>query len=77
MPLIATTAPALSESTAAASASSPSDCNDPVGSRHVRRGPHRGQAFGCAWNRRSAGSSYSAWQEGHIVNPAMVVAGRS
>ena len=42
-----------------------------------RRGPHAGQALGWAWNRRSAGSSYSAWHRAHIVNPAMVVAGRS
>ena len=40
-------------------------------------GPQTGQALGWAWKRRSAGSSYSAWQAAHIVNPAIVVAGRS
>ena len=40
-------------------------------------GPHRGQAFGWAWNRRSAGSSYSARQSGHISNSAIVVSCRS
>ena len=28
------------------------------------RGPQSGQALGCAWKRRSVGSSYSAWQAG-------------
>ena len=46
-------------------------------SRQASCGPHVGQALGWAWKRRSAGSSYSAWQAGHIVNPAIVVAGRS
>ena len=41
------------------------------------RGPQTGQAFGCAWKRRSAGSSYSARQAAHIVKPAMVVRARS
>ena len=40
-------------------------------------GPHAGQAFGCAWKRRSPGSSYSRAQSEHIVNPAIVVSGRS
>ena len=30
----------------------------------ARAGPHAGQALGCAWKRRSDGSSYSAWQAG-------------
>ena len=30
-------------------------------------GPQRGQAIGWAWNRRSAGLSYSARQSGHIA----------
>jgi hypothetical protein len=33
--------------------------------------------MGWAWKRRSAGSSYSARQAGHIGNAAIVVAGRS
>ena len=40
-------------------------------------GPHSGHAFGWAWKRRSAGSSYSARQAAHISNPAIVVSGRS
>ena len=53
-----------------------------VGDRARRRactargcGPHAGQAFGCAWKRRSRGSSYSRWHAGHIANGAIVVAG--
>ena len=49
----------------------------PSGSRQASCGPHAGQALGWAWNRRSAGSSYSAWHAAHIVKPAIVVAGRS
>ncbi len=41
------------------------------------RGPHTGHAFGCAWKRRSSGSSYSAWHRGHIVNARMDVRGLS
>jgi hypothetical protein len=41
------------------------------------RGPHTGHALGCAWKRRSAGSSYSARHAGHMTNPAIVVSGRS
>ena len=44
---------------------------------HASCGPHCGQALGWAWNRRSSGSSYSAWHAGHIVKSAIVVAGRS
>ena len=71
MPLTATIAPAAS-AWAAAALGSPgnSGCKR-------RRGPHSAQAFGCAWWRRSAGSSYSARQASHIVNAAMVVSGRS
>ena len=59
----------------------PSSASSPLGQRRARRasrhascGPHTGQALGWAWKRRSAGSSYSAWHAGHIVNPAIVVA---
>ena len=31
------------------------------------RGPQAGQAFGCAWKRRSDGSSYSRRQSAHIA----------
>ena len=41
------------------------------------RGPQAGQQTGWAWNRRLAGSSYSARQAGHIAKPAIVVSGRS
>ena len=41
------------------------------------RGPQSGQAIGCAWKRRSAGSSYSARQASHMAKPAIVVFGRS
>ena len=47
------------------------------GAGRQSRGPHAGQAFGWAWKRRSAGSSYSAGQAAHIVKPAIVVSGRS
>ena len=43
----------------------------------VRRGPQAGQALGCAWKRRSSGTSYSRWQSAHIRKGAIVVAGRS
>ena len=49
----------------------------PPGSASQARGPQSGQAIGWAWKRRSAGSSYSAAQRGHISNPAIVVRGRS
>ncbi len=67
MPLTATIAP--SSSARRGDASTPGD-------RSVR-GPHAGHAFGCAWKRRSRGSSYSAWHAAHIAKPAIVVAGRS
>ena len=40
-------------------------------------GPQTQQALGCAWKRRLAGSSYSAWQSGHILKRAIEVCGRS
>jgi hypothetical protein len=49
----------------------------PVASTSSSRGPQSGQAIGWAWKRRSAGSSYSRRQAGHIGKPAMVVASRS
>ena len=49
----------------------------PSRSSSCARGPQAGQALGCAWKRRSPGSSYSVWQAAHIANPAIVVAGRS
>ena len=50
--------------------------------RRARRGrsgwgPQSGQATGSAWNRRSAGSAYSAAQAWHIANSTIVVAARS
>jgi hypothetical protein len=81
MPLTATIAPSSSARAAAATASaaareaaSGAGASGPL---TVTRGPHSGHAFGCAWNRRSRGSSYSAWQAAHIVNPAIVVNRRS
>jgi hypothetical protein len=41
------------------------------------RGPQTGQAIGSAWNRRSAGFSYSWRQSGQSGKPAIVVFGRS
>ena len=72
MPLIATIAPPASAATVVATGS-------PAGELPSSRtdGPHTGQALGWAWKRRSAGFSYSARQSGHIVNPAIVVNGRS
>nr|WP_255273567.1 hypothetical protein [Actinomadura madurae] len=43
----------------------------------MRDGPQDGQHTGWAWNRRSAGSSYSAVHSPHIAKPAMVVLRRS
>ncbi len=43
----------------------------------LSRGPQSGQAFGCAWKRRSPGSWYSASHAAHIAKPAIVVSGRS
>ena len=40
----------------------------PSSSHNSRCGPHAGQAFGCAWNLRSAGFSYSFRHSGHIEN---------
>ena len=85
MPLTASTAPlgeprAAARRTAsgqvalAASATWPST---PSASSSRTRGPQTGQAFGWAWKRRSAGSSYSLRQAAHIAKPAIVVAGRS
>ena len=55
-PLTATIDARAERLTAAASAASPR------ASPRRSRGPHSGQAFGSAWKRRSAGSSYSARQ---------------
>ena len=78
MPLTATIRPPRSASTAAAErAGTAGHRPRPIVARQVSCGPHAGQALGWAWKRRSAGSSYSAWQAGHIVKPAIVVAGRS
>ena len=41
----------------------------PAASSDCNLGPQAGQAVGWAWNRRSAGSSYSARQRGHIAKP--------
>ena len=59
MPLTATIAPALSAATAA-------DSGSPAAPPADSDGPHAGHAFGCAWKRRSSGSSYSAAHGGHI-----------
>ncbi len=47
------------------------------GTLRNRRGPHTGQALGCAWNRRSDGSRYSASHSSHMGKSRMVVIGRS
>ncbi len=78
MPLTATIRPARSAATAASERVVAVAQHRAVGRRaSASCGPHAGQALGWAWKRRSAGSSYSAWQAGHIANPAIVVAGRS
>ena len=58
-------------------AGSPARPRPPLASTSRARGPQSGQAFGWAWKRRSAGSSYSARQRSHISNAAIVVSGRS
>src|ERR1700740_1905251 len=76
MPLMATTAPAATARWVAASAASePVTC--PARERNHSDGPQPGQAIGCAWNRRCAGSWYSAAHRSHMANADMVVAGRS
>ena len=49
----------------------------PWASQNSSCGPHFQQAFGCAWKRRSWGSSYSARHCSHIGNPDIEVRGRS
>src|SRR3974390_3008178 len=79
MPLMATTAPPASARWVAASAGSdPSILFErPAGDENHSDGPQSGQAIGCAWKRRSAGSWYSAAHRSHMANADMVVAGRS
>src|ERR1700740_361101 len=77
MPLMATTAPAASARWVAASAASERVITCPAGERNHSDGPQSGQAIGCAWNRRLAGSWYSAAHRSHMANADMVVAGRS
>ena len=80
MPLTASTAPPASRRAAARTASSGAAMSigaPPAASSSLTLGPQTGQAFGWAWKRRSAGSSYSAWHAAHIAKPAIVVAGRS
>src|SRR6476659_5906745 len=75
-PLMATISPATRARAAQRNGSVPSS-NSPSAESAWSRGPHSGQALGWAWNRRSAGSSYSARHRAHIGKAAMVVAGRS
>ena len=75
-PLTATIAPARSAAPRRRSASAPAP-PAPGASRRRSRGPQSGQAFGWAWKRRSAGSSYSARHAAHMAKPAIVVSGRS
>jgi hypothetical protein len=78
MPLIATTAPALSADTAIRSESSvPAAISPPSGSSTRSVGPQSWQAMGWAWKRRSCGSPYSRRHASHSGNRARVVAGRS
>src|SRR6516165_5788268 len=80
MPLMATTAPAASARWVAASAASDPVTflvGEPAGDENHSDGPQSGQAIGCAWNRRLAGSWYSAAHRSHMANADMVVAGRS
>ena len=77
IPLTATIFPARS---AAAVSNTASSCDEriiPSASHNSRCGPHIGHAFGCAWNLRSTGFSYSFRQSGHMVKSLIVVLGRS
>ena len=49
----------------------------PTASSRRSLGPQAGQHTGWAWNRRSAGSGYSAAHAAHSAKPAIVVSGRS
>ncbi len=73
IPFTATIAPAARARAARSTSSRPAGASP----TSRTRGPQTGHALGCAWKRRSDGSSYSAWQAGHIANPAIVVSGRS
>src|SRR5689334_11447669 len=80
MPFTATIAPARRASVVARTDGSPrSATGAPPPEAAIRRtaGPHSGHALGCAWKRRSRGSSYSARHAAHIAKPAIVVRGRS
>ncbi len=59
IPLIATIAPRASAAATSASAAARSARSSPAGVVERSCGPHSGQAFGWAWKRRLAGSSYS------------------
>ena len=74
--LIATISPARKRCNVAAIGSSTST-GSPSGRSNVSCGPQTGQAFGCAWKRRSSGSLYSRWHAGHCLKRAMLVFGRS
>ena len=74
-PFTASTPPSLSSAAALASGSPSSAL--PSGWRRLSRGPQAGQHTGWAWNRRSAGSWYSAAHRAHMAKAAIVVAARS
>src|SRR6201998_788442 len=76
MPLMATTAPAVSARWVAASAVS-EPFTRPADDQNHSDGPQSEHAIGWAWNRRFAGSWYSAAHRSHMANADMVVAGRS
>ncbi len=74
-PLIATMRPEARSRRVSMSGSPES--GRPVVPTSASCGPHAGQAFGWAWKRRSAGSSYSRRHASHIAKAAIVVWARS
>jgi hypothetical protein len=76
-PSNATIRPSRIAATVRSKALSRSASTVPSASRSVSLGPHAGQQFVSAWKRRLAGSSYSAWQAGHIGKCRIAVRARS
>ena len=76
-PWTATIAPSRRAHPAARSAASCVADTAPAGVQSSRWGPHAGHAVGCAWKRRSRGSSNSDRHRSQSAKPFIVVRARS
>src|SRR5262245_19999925 len=76
MPLMPTILPSVRARWVAANAASTSSIRMSPPENH-NLGPQSRHAIGWAWNRRSAGSWYSAEQRAHRPKSAIVVVGRA